>query len=170
MAGAYFIGDVFVYPVSEFLQVQHMGNCAGVTCAKSRNGKWEDILKITQYTSAINGNKLINCGFWCIICGERNILVRIWYIDTLSEDPANIYSFLLVAGYLKNTSEGIAGRGGSIYVRYRLLIEKFQTFIRVKFYHICCRLEQSQGLLKIRLRKVFTQMILRSCSRRLRKI
>ena len=111
LAGAYFIGDVFVYPVSEFLQVQHMGNCAGVTCAKSRNGKWEDILKITQYTSAINGNKLINCGFWCIICGERNILSQNMVYRSLSEDTANIYSLLLVAGYLKTPAKELQADG-----------------------------------------------------------
>lgn len=100
-----------MHPVSEFLQVQHMGNGAGVTCAKSRNGKREDILRITRYISVINRNKLINCGLWCIICGERNILSQNMVYRSLSEDPANIYSFLLVAGYLKTPAKELQADG-----------------------------------------------------------
>lgn len=88
---------------------------------------------------------------------DQNVVYR-----SLAEDPANIYSLLLVAGYLK-TPKRNCKQMVHIYVKYQFQIERLQLYIRVKSCHISCKLEQLQGLQQIRLQKVFMPMITRSC-------
>ena len=66
---------------------------------------------------------------------DQNVVYR-----SIAEDPANIYSLLLVAGYLKTPKKRNCKQMVHIYVKYQFQIERLQLYIRVKSCHISCKL------------------------------
>ena len=80
---------------------------------------------------------------------DQNVVYR-----ALSEDPGNIYSLLLVAGYLRISKKEL-NRMVPIYAKYPFQTEKSPLFIRVKFSLTYYRLALLQEQLLIRLLRVF---------------
>ena len=84
---------------------------------------------------------------------DQNVVYR-----SLAEDPANIYSLLLVAGYLKTPKKELQADGS-----YLCEVSIPNREIAAVYKSEILSLEQLQGLQQIRLQKVFMPMITRSC-------
>lgn len=67
---------------------------------------------------------------------DQNVVYR-----SLLEEPASIYSLLLVAGYLKTPKKNCR-QTALICARYLSPTGRLRQFTKPRFYPICCRLEQ----------------------------
>ena len=88
---------------------------------------------------------------------DQNVVYR-----SLAEDPANIYSLLLVAGYLKTPKKELQADGSylcEVSIPNREIAAVYKSEILSHF----LQTGQLQGLQQIRLQKVFMPMITRSC-------
>ena len=99
-----------------------------------KNEILEDLLKVA--TDDITER------LYALLHGER-IIARIdqnVVYSSLTEEPANIYSLLLVAGYLKAPKKELQA-DGSYLCEVRFQTGRLRLSTRVKYYHIFYRLE-----------------------------
>lgn len=87
---------------------------------------------------------------------DQNVVYR-----SLAEDPANIYSLLLVAGYLKTQKKDLQADGSylcEVTIPNKEIASVYKSEILSHFY----RKALSQELLQIKSQKAFTQMTIRN--------
>ena len=114
-----------------------------------KNEILEDVLKVAT-------DDIIE-KLYSLLQGEKNVAridLNVVY-HSLIDEPANIYSLLLAAGYLKVLEKRLQADGSYLCEVCIPNKERWRS-IKMKYCRIYCRLELSQEQPQIKLQKVFT--------------